>query len=61
MVDKKVSMTGEVQQPFNAQRYRTDQKLRIIVQTDKTINALSPQDLNVVVVQNYTWPSRVTS
>lgn len=57
VVDKKVSMTGEVQQPFNAQRYNTDQKLRIIVQTDKTINALSPQDLNVVVVQNYTWPT----
>lgn len=57
VVDNKVSMTGEVQQPFNAQRYNTDQKLRIIVQTDSRINALSPQDLTVSVVQNYTWPT----
>ncbi len=57
VVDNKVSMTGEVQQPFNAQRYNTDQKLRIIVQTDSRINTLSPQDLTVMVVQNYSWPT----
>lgn len=57
VVDNKVSMTGEVQQPFNAQRYNTDQKLRIIVQTDSRINTLSPQDLTVTVVQNYSWPT----
>ncbi len=55
VVESKVSVAAQVQQPFNAQRFRTDQKLQIIVQTDKQVNTLSPQDLKVVVLQNYIW------
>jgi hypothetical protein len=55
VVDNKASVAAQVQQPFNAQRFRTDQKLQIIVQTGKMVNTLSPQDLKIVVLQNYEW------
>jgi len=57
VVDAKTSVAAQVQQPFNGQRMRVDQKLFITVQTDNRINTLSPQDLKVVVLQNYVWQS----
>jgi len=55
VVDTKTSVAAQVQQPFNGQRIRTEQKLFITVQTDSRINTMSPQDLKVVVLQNYIW------
>lgn len=55
VVDAKTNVAAQVQQPFNGQRMRVDQKLFITVQTDNRINTLSPQDLKVVVLQNYIW------
>jgi hypothetical protein len=55
VVDAKTSVAAQVQQPFNGQRMRVDQKLFITVQTDNRINTMGPQDLKVVVLQNYIW------
>jgi hypothetical protein len=44
-----------VQQPFNAQYFKTHQKLSIAVQTDNRIQLFSPGDLKVVVLQNNNW------
>lgn len=55
VVDAKTSVAAQVQQPFNGQRMRVDQKLFITVQTDNRVNTMGPQDLKVVVLQNYIW------
>ncbi|MBS1609611.1 MAG: DUF5103 domain-containing protein [Bacteroidetes bacterium] len=55
VIETKTSVAAQVQQPFNGQRMRVDQKLFITVQTDNRINTLSPQDLKVVALQNYIW------
>ena len=44
-----------VQEPFNARLYKSFQKLNIVVTTDKRLQALRPDDLKVVVVQNNNW------
>jgi hypothetical protein len=55
VVDTKMSIAVQVQQPFNSQRYNTYQKLQISLQAGTNINALSPQDVKVVALQNYIW------
>ncbi|MDB5196461.1 MAG: hypothetical protein JWP88_832 [Flaviaesturariibacter sp.] len=55
VVDNKTSVAAQLQQPFNAQYFRTHQKLNIAVTTDNKINVMSPQDLKVVIVQNNSW------
>ncbi len=59
VVDVKSSIGGQVQQPFNAQLFRTHQKLQVIVNTDNRLNMLSPQDMKVVLLQNYSWPEAI--
>jgi hypothetical protein len=60
VVDNKVSISAQMKQPFNAQLYQTDQRVQVVVNTaNARINVLSPQDIKVVVMQNYTWPTRV--
>jgi hypothetical protein len=56
VVNPKASVTGIVTQPFNANFFRTYQRVQIGVNTaNAQINAFSPQDLKVVVIQNYNW------
>lgn len=55
VVDSKAAVAAQLQQPFNAQYFRTHQKLQIVVTTDNKINVMSPQDLKVVVLQNNNW------
>lgn len=57
VVDTKMSVAVQVQQPFNSQHYNTYQKLQISLQAGTNINALSPQDVKVVALQNYIWPT----
>ena len=57
VVDQKVSIAAQVQQPFNAQWYNTYQKLNISVSTDNRTRVFTPQDIKVVVLQNYIWPT----
>jgi hypothetical protein len=59
VVDNKVSIAAQMKQPFNSQLYLTDQRVQVVVNTaNARINVLSPQDIKVVVMQNYTWPTR---
>lgn len=58
VTDNRVSIAAQLMEPFNVQLSRTDQRIRIIVNTvNAKINTLSPQDLKVVVLQNNTWLS----
>lgn len=55
VVDPKMAVAVQVQQPFNAQRYNTYQKLMISLQAGSGLSTLSPQDVKVVALQNYIW------
>ncbi|HVZ56477.1 MAG TPA: DUF5103 domain-containing protein [Chitinophagaceae bacterium] len=59
VVDTKTSLAAQVQQPFSPDRSRTQQKLRIIVQTNSSVNNFSPQDIKVVALQNQIWQSSI--
>lgn len=60
VVDNKASVGAQLQQPFNAQVYRTHQKLQIGVTIDNRIQLFSPQDLKVVVLQNNNWKTSLS-
>jgi hypothetical protein len=55
VVENKTAVAAQVQQPFNARLFKTDQKLQIAIKTDTRIQAMSPTDLKVVVLQNNNW------
>lgn len=55
VVDVKTQIAAQVQQPFNAQYFKTHQKLQIGVNTDTRFRINGPQDLKVVVLQNNNW------
>ncbi|HEY9364303.1 MAG TPA: DUF5103 domain-containing protein [Chitinophagaceae bacterium] len=57
VVDNKTNISARVQQPFNAQWFNSYQKLNVIVTTDNRTRVLTPQDLKVVILQNYIWPT----
>jgi hypothetical protein len=59
VVDVKSSVGVQVQQPFNSQIFKTHQKLQVVVNIDKGLNTLSPQDVKVVTLQNYVWPTSI--
>ena len=55
VVDSKSKIAAQVQQPFNAQWFKTHQKLQLAVTVDSRIQIFTPQDLKVVVLQNSNW------
>jgi hypothetical protein len=56
IVNTKAAVSAIVTQPFNNNYYRTHQRVQVTVNTaNAQINAFSPQDLKVVVVQNNNW------
>lgn len=58
VVDNRLAVAAQLRQPFNAQLFRTDQRVQVGVSTaNAQINTLSPQDLKVVVLQNNAWPT----
>lgn len=60
VVDNKVSVGGSLAQPFSGQLYRTHQRLNVVVNTALSkLNVFSQQDIKVVAVQNFTWPTAV--
>lgn len=61
IVDNKTSVTAQVQQPFNSQIFKTHQRVQVAVSTaNAQIKTFSPQDVKVVIVQNYVWPTALT-
>lgn len=58
VIESKIAVAAQMMSPFNVQLTRTDQRVHVAVSTvNSQINTLSPQDLKVVVLQNYTWPT----
>lgn len=57
VVDNKVAIAAQVLQPFNAQWYNSYQKLNIVVNSDNRTRIFTPQDVKVVVLQNFVWPN----
>ena len=57
VVDVKSSISGQVLQPFGGSIFRTHQKLQVAVNLNTQLNAFSPQDVKVVLLQNYSWPT----
>jgi len=55
VVNEQAKIAAMVQQPFNAQYFRTFQKLHIGVQTDSRLQLMGPNDLKVVILQNNNW------
>lgn len=56
VINNKTSVTAQVMQPFNGNYFRTHQRVQVSVSTlANQITTFSPQDLKVVVVQNYIW------
>lgn len=58
VVNSKTSVSAIVTQPFNANIFKTHQRVQVSVNTASgQINAFSPQDIKVAVVQNNVWSS----
>lgn len=59
VVDVKASVATQVVQPYNGSLFRTHQKLQVAVNTTPQINVFNQQDLKVVLLQNYVWPTAI--
>src|SRR6185436_8165479 len=57
VVETKSSISGQVLQPFAGSIFRTHQKLQVSVNLNSTLNVFSQQDVKVVLLQNYAWPT----
>lgn len=58
VVNTKASVGGIVTQPYNNNYFQTHQRVQATVSTAAgQINTFSPQDLKVVILQNYVWSS----
>src|SRR6218665_2271385 len=56
VVDNKVAIAAQMKQPFNSANFLTDQRVMVSVNTaNANLNATSPQDLKIVVLQNNIW------
>lgn len=61
VVDNKVTVGGSLAQAFNGQLYRTHQRVNVAVNTAQSkLNIFTQQDLKIVVLQNFTWPTAVS-
>ena len=57
VVEVKSSISGQVLQPFSGNLFRTHQKLQVSVNLNSTLNVFNQQDVKVVLLQNYSWPT----
>lgn len=58
IVNPKASVGAQVLQPFDGNLFRTHQRVQVSVSTASgQLNAFSPQDIKVKIVQNYAWGS----
>lgn len=58
IVNPKASVGAQVLQPFDGNLFRTHQRVQVSVSTAAgQLNAFSPQDIKVKIVQNYAWGS----
>ncbi|HEX5653618.1 MAG TPA: type IX secretion system plug protein domain-containing protein, partial [Chitinophagaceae bacterium] len=60
VVDNKLSVAAQLSQPFGGQYFRTHQRVQVGVNTATArLNTFSPQDMKIVVLQNYVWPTAI--
>ncbi len=60
VVDNKVQVAAQVKQPYNGQLFQTHQRIQAVVNTaNARINALSPQDIRLTILQNNDWQTAV--
>jgi hypothetical protein len=57
VVETKSTISGQVLQPFGGNIFRTHQKLQVAVNLNSTLNLFNQQDVKVVLLQNYSWPT----
>ena len=58
VVNTKATVSGIITQPYNNNLFQTHQRVQANVSTAAgQINAFSPQDLKIVMLQNYIWSS----
>ena len=57
--EEKVAISAQVQQPFNAQVFRTHQKLQFRVNTKNLQVVNAGQQINVAILQNGRWDNAV--
>ncbi|MFI5133429.1 MAG: DUF5103 domain-containing protein [Chitinophagales bacterium] len=57
VIDNKASIAAQVLEPFNGQLFNTHQRVQVGITTNPQVNAFTPQDLKVVIVQNNVWPT----
>lgn len=57
VVETKATVGAQVQQPFSGSLFRTHQKLQVAVNLNTTINVFNQQDVKVVLLQNFAWPT----
>ena len=58
VVDKRVTIGAQIQQPYDNQLLRSHQKIQFSVDT-KELNLMSPQQVKVLVMQNNRWSDAV--
>ena len=54
VVDNKVGIAAQMQQPFNPSQHRTHQKIQLSVNTS-TLQAIQPQQIQTTILQNGRW------
>ncbi len=54
VVDNKVGIAAQMQQPFSAAQHRTHQKIQLSVNTS-TLQAIQPQQVQTTILQNGRW------
>jgi len=57
VVETKSTISGQVLQPFSGKLFRTHQKLQVAVNVNSNLNVFNQQDVKVVLLQNYSWPT----
>src|ERR1700694_624203 len=55
VLESKSGVAAQILQPFNANLFRTAQKLNVVVQTDSRVQIMSPSDLKIAILQNNNW------
>jgi len=57
IVDVKSSVSGTILQPYSSGIFKTHQKLQVAVNLKPELNAFNQQDVKVVLLQNFVWPT----
>lgn len=55
--EPKSSVAGQILQPFSGSLFRTHQKVQAAVNINSQLNIFNQQDIKVVILQNYSWPT----